>query len=57
MRTKRDLMEKNIRFYSGLSSDVKPMENVGGGSKFYERDTGKEWIYKAKRGWQIAKGR
>jgi len=44
-------MEKNIKFYLGISTETKPTENVGVGSKYRERDTGKEWVYKKKNGW------
>ena len=35
----------NKKEYQGLSTDTKPITNIGGGSTFYELDTGKAWIY------------
>jgi len=40
----------NIKRYLGLSSDVKPIENVADGSEFMEIDTSDEYIF-ANRGW------
>lgn len=35
----------NMKGYQGLSTDAKPITNIGGGSTFYELDTGNAWIY------------
>jgi hypothetical protein len=43
-RTKIDLMSKNIRFYIGDSSEIKPTENVASNARFHECDTGTNWI-------------
>jgi len=34
-----------IRLYTGLSADVKPTNNVPYGSRFFETDTGDQYIY------------
>ena len=35
----------NMKGYQGLSTDAKPITDIGGGSTFYELDSGKAWIY------------
>ena len=36
--------EKTIEL-RGLSTDTKPMENIGNGSFFFEMDTGKAFVF------------
>ena len=37
----------NIKDWQGLSSETKPVTDLGSGSTFYELDTGKLWLYDA----------
>jgi hypothetical protein len=35
----------NKKELQGLSTDIKPITDIGSGSTFYELDTGKGWIF------------
>ena len=36
-----------VRSLSGLSTDVKPIKNIGTGSTFYEMNTGNTYVFSA----------
>lgn len=37
----------NVESFQGLSTDDKPVTNIGAGSTFYELDTKKAWVFDA----------
>lgn len=45
-----------VRHYVGLSTDAKPTAEVSAGSRFWERDTGDEFIYDGSAWGRVTKG-